>query len=136
MIRKNLRVNTAEIVDTVGGASAKTWERYERGENIPKADVLLSLVKLGFDANWILTGQGSMRPAEIVPLDEALLIDTLEFLDEEGQDVEPAHRARMVVEVYKSVLKTRVRRDTGELGEDDDPHPDDYKNIEDLAKKP
>lgn len=43
------------------GISYRTYENYEKGLNSPNWDVCESLVKLGFNANWLLTGEGEMR---------------------------------------------------------------------------
>lgn len=42
-------------------ASYRMWQAYESGENQPKADVIEALVKSGFNANWLLSGEGEMR---------------------------------------------------------------------------
>lgn len=42
-------------------ASYRMWQAYESGENQPKAEVIESLVKLGFNANWLLAGEGEMK---------------------------------------------------------------------------
>lgn len=38
----------------------KTWERYEHGEGVPKANVLMDLVQRGVNARWLLTGEGNL----------------------------------------------------------------------------
>lgn len=40
--------------------SYRAWQGYETGENQPGAKVFDALVKLGFDANWLLSGIGNM----------------------------------------------------------------------------
>lgn len=37
-----------------------TYKRYEAGANDPNKEVLESLVRLGINANWLLTGKGEM----------------------------------------------------------------------------
>ena len=39
------------------------WRAYEAGSSVPGGNVLEALVRLGFNANWILTGEGEMRRA-------------------------------------------------------------------------
>lgn len=41
--------------------STKSWQDYELGKSIPGGKVFESLVRLGFNANWLLTGEGPMR---------------------------------------------------------------------------
>jgi transcriptional regulator with XRE-family HTH domain len=38
-----------------------TWQNYERGETSPKCETLNALSRDGFNINWILTGNGTMR---------------------------------------------------------------------------
>jgi len=40
--------------------SYQAWQGYEQGANKPGSEVLKSLAKLGFNINWILTGEGPM----------------------------------------------------------------------------
>lgn len=60
-----------EMADLVGLRDRKSWERYERGENSPKAEVLSRVAAAGINTNWLLTGQGSMRVAAVPPSPEA-----------------------------------------------------------------
>ncbi len=41
--------------------SPKGWQGYERGIHKPGFEVLESLAALGFNLNWIMTGEGSME---------------------------------------------------------------------------
>nr|VFJ62528.1 MAG: transcriptional regulator [Candidatus Kentron sp. DK] len=43
------------------GVNKNTVGGYEREERKPDAEVLRRLIELGFNANWIVTGQGPMR---------------------------------------------------------------------------
>jgi transcriptional regulator with XRE-family HTH domain len=52
---------TVEQAAALGGVTRKTWERYEKGGNDPKASSLTFLVERGVSPGWILTGQGEMR---------------------------------------------------------------------------
>lgn len=64
------------------GIHKNSLGHYERGNRVPDAEVLLKLVGMGFDANWILTGKGSPRPeARSVNLNQDL--EKLKRLDEE-----------------------------------------------------
>lgn len=46
------------------GVSARAWQGYEDGDNVPGGNVLEALARLGFSSDWILTGEGSMRKGE------------------------------------------------------------------------
>ncbi|WP_277058754.1 helix-turn-helix domain-containing protein [Trichlorobacter lovleyi] len=43
------------------GASLPSVQNYESGKSVPGGDVIKAFVKLGFNANWLLTGEGEMR---------------------------------------------------------------------------
>lgn len=49
------------MAEAVGLKNRKSWEDYERGNHLPTGPVLLKLVSLGIDTNWLLTGVGAMR---------------------------------------------------------------------------
>ncbi len=59
-IRKAVGVSQKEM-DPLFGLGKRSWQRYESGKNAPGSRVIGELVRRGFDANWILTGQAEMR---------------------------------------------------------------------------
>ena len=44
------------------------WQNYERGRNVPGGRVIASLAQRGFNAHWILTGEGEMRVRKQHPM--------------------------------------------------------------------
>lgn len=62
---------TQPEMDQVLDIGKRSWQRYESGANVPGGKVLTGLVRLGFDANWILTGIGEMRQPDMAVADEA-----------------------------------------------------------------
>lgn len=63
-------LTASKMADSVGLKDRKSWERYERGETVPNAEVLARLADQDFDVNWIITGKGAMRqglPESSVP---------------------------------------------------------------------
>lgn len=48
------------------GVHKNTLGGYERGERHPDSELLSALISLGYNANWVLTGQGPMM-MEVVP---------------------------------------------------------------------
>jgi len=58
--RESIGKNQKEMAQLCG-ASYRSWQGYEAGETPPKAENIEALVKLGFNANWLLTGEGEMR---------------------------------------------------------------------------
>jgi len=47
------------------GTTPQSWQVYEYGTSIPGGKVLESLSRMGFDVNWILTGEGEMKRGDI-----------------------------------------------------------------------
>lgn len=64
------------------GVHKNSLGHYERGNRVPDAEILLKLVEMGFDANWLLTGKGEPKAenADVVLSQDA---DKLKRLDEE-----------------------------------------------------
>lgn len=59
-VRTSLSKTQPEM-DAVLSIGKRSWQRYESEGQIPGSKVVAGLVRLGFNANWILTGKGSMR---------------------------------------------------------------------------
>jgi transcriptional regulator with XRE-family HTH domain len=64
--RESLGKSQKEIA-ALTGASYRAWQGYENGENQPGAKVIEALAKLGINANWLLTGKGSVQVVEGIP---------------------------------------------------------------------
>ena len=47
------------------GINYRTYQNYEVGRSDIGWDALSALAKLGFDANWLLTGEGEMKRGEV-----------------------------------------------------------------------
>lgn len=65
-IRKFLGLSQKEMGRRVG-VSGTTWQNYELENASPNAHVLAHLSGEGFDINWVLTGEGTMRHEEAAP---------------------------------------------------------------------
>lgn len=59
-VREELEMSQKELAVKLG-ISFRAWQGYELGKNVPGSSVIEELVKLGFNANWILTGKGIMK---------------------------------------------------------------------------
>lgn len=113
--REALGMSTSQMAVRVGLRDRKSWERYETGENSPKADALSRLVGLGVSAQWILTGSGPMMGPPINdvgpagPVDEALLEDVIgaveQVLAERRASMAPDKKARLLKELYMMVIE-------------------------------
>ncbi|MDV7341011.1 helix-turn-helix domain-containing protein [Terasakiella sp. A23] len=72
-IRKDLGIAQEEMAKVVG-TKFRTWQRYEAGSSLPKLQYLVTLAEKGYDVNWLLTGEGSIKK---VQKDNALEPDSL-----------------------------------------------------------
>jgi transcriptional regulator with XRE-family HTH domain len=59
-VREDLNKSQKEIAAQIG-ISFRSWQDYELGKNVPGSAVITELVKLGYNSNWILTGEGSIK---------------------------------------------------------------------------
>jgi len=63
IVREDLGVSQKAMAKLLN-LSYRTYQNYEDGVNNPGWDACEALARLGFDANWLLTGSGSMRREE------------------------------------------------------------------------
>jgi transcriptional regulator with XRE-family HTH domain len=62
-IRKHLSLSQRKMADNLD-SSLGALQAYESGKSVPGGNVLEQLARMGFDANWILTGEGEMIRGE------------------------------------------------------------------------
>jgi transcriptional regulator with XRE-family HTH domain len=60
IVRESLGMSQTAIAKAAE-SSLPSWQGYEAGKNVPGGKVLEALARLGFNINWILTGEGQMR---------------------------------------------------------------------------
>lgn len=72
IVRTSLGKEQKEVAELLG-ISYRSWQDYEQGKSVPGGKVFEALVKQGFNANWLLTGDGEMKrgAAAGYPLAEA-----------------------------------------------------------------
>jgi transcriptional regulator with XRE-family HTH domain len=61
---KSIRVELGHTQKTMSdalGLGIRTWQTYELGNSLPKAETLNQLSELGYSIDWLLTGLGPMR---------------------------------------------------------------------------
>ena len=58
-LRKVLGQTQKEIGESIGGG-LRTWQNYETGRSSPSWRVLHTLIGMGVNVNWLLTGTGEM----------------------------------------------------------------------------
>lgn len=59
IIRESMGLSQKDMAKTLG-SSLPSIQNYEAGNSVPGGNIFEALVKLGFNANWLLTGEGDM----------------------------------------------------------------------------
>ena len=121
MARESLGFSIGDMAKKLG-MSFPGYRDNENGKRVPKSTIIEGFVQLGFDANWILTGEGSMRLGEKASsnqavsdevevkttVDEETLAGCLEILEEVCQEFKiyykPAKKAKLVALLYELQL--------------------------------
>lgn len=60
IVRDTLELSQKDMAKAIS-VSLTALQGYEAGRSVPGGDVIKAFVKLGFNANWLLTGEGDMR---------------------------------------------------------------------------
>lgn len=137
MLRHQVGLTAAEMAHRVGLKDRKSWENYERGHSMPKADALSRLALMGVDINWLLTGlhrestEGTdpLCPVPVAvpapapspaPLNTALLAQIGEeitlLLHAEQQEATPARVATLQAQAYADLVATYDTEQEQSLG--------------------
>lgn len=91
------------------GVSTRGYQGYEDGRSVPGGEAIAGLVRLGINANWLLTGEGPMLLAELpapapAGLDLARFRLALEATEEglaaAGRVMAPDKKAELVLAIY------------------------------------
>jgi phage repressor protein C with HTH and peptisase S24 domain len=70
--RESMGFEQKKLADQLG-ISFRSWQDYELGKSVPGGKVFEALVKAGFNANWLLTGDGEMKRGDTAyPLADGL----------------------------------------------------------------
>lgn len=97
--RRCLEASQPEMAKLLG-ISKPAWQGYELGKNEPGSGVIAELTKIGFDANWLLTGEGLMRKVDRETFNIPLLAVIIEALEEYEKDIRkkltPAEKANFI----------------------------------------
>lgn len=57
------------------GVSYSVFQKYEMGRSVPGGDAIAGFVRLGINANWLLTGDGPMLLKDLAPAPMPQLIN-------------------------------------------------------------
>jgi len=75
-VRESLGKTQKDVARALG-VSPRTWQDYEGGINLPGGKVLEQLARMGFNVNWILTGEGEIQQESRRVLPSAILLQNL-----------------------------------------------------------
>ncbi|MDP3333971.1 MAG: helix-turn-helix transcriptional regulator [Methylotenera sp.] len=104
------------------GVPFSTYKRYESGANEPNINVIEGFIRLGLNANWLLTGEGemlieNMQPLPLAPigfLDKKRMRMAIETVEEglaaTRSTMEPAKKAELVLAVYDLLEESGVNK--------------------------
>lgn len=120
LVRAHFRMSAGDMATRVGLKDRRTWERYERAETRPNADILAYLYGEGINVHWLLSGDGSMLRLEPLPptagsgytqddrLYEITMATTLRWYETSGLVASPIKLAGLV---SRTVRMLRARPD-------------------------
>lgn len=109
--RAALRLKQEELA-AQSGVSYSAYQKYEIGRSAPGADALEGFVRAGINANWLLTGEGSMLlTGEELRLNRGAVSAILKGLLSVHRD--PELIAEHLCGIYEDAYNT------GEITEDD-----------------
>ncbi len=111
------------------GLSENAWQRLELEGRAPKGDILAQLIDLGFSSDWLLTGQGQMRPSlsaadperpTIPVLDEELNARVVEAVTITyqacGAAISPRDLGRVTAQIYNEIAGADLDNWDAKLG--------------------
>jgi transcriptional regulator with XRE-family HTH domain len=110
-VRAELNLKQDEMAEQ-SGVSARAYQGYEAGRSIPGGEAIEGFVRMGINANWLLTGEGPMLIKDLgafsnerfVGLDRKRLAQALDATDRglkaAGREMMPDKKADLVVAVY------------------------------------
>lgn len=83
-VRGTLGYSQKEMAKAIK-SSLPSVQGYEAGDSVPGGKVIEALVKLGFNANWLLTGEGSLKNEDVgYPLAEGFKMASSAGVKAEG----------------------------------------------------
>jgi hypothetical protein len=80
MVQKK-KMNQNVFATEIAKCSLASWQEHETGKSAPSAKVLFFLIKAGFSANWILTGEGQREYPGVVKSEVSTPVDSKESIE-------------------------------------------------------
>lgn len=95
--------------------------KYEQGSSLPGFEAIAGFVRIGINANWLLTGEGPMLLTELEPppppptekINEGALAAIMAAVDFARPKASPAERAATVAHAYTTSISEGLITPTG-----------------------
>lgn len=93
------------------GISIRSYQKYEGGEGFPGFEVLQKYSNLGFNANWILTGEGDVKhsKSKAYGLNIDLFVELLEKMETriyaKKAVIPPKKKIKILMDLYNDAIK-------------------------------
>ncbi|MEW6514299.1 MAG: helix-turn-helix transcriptional regulator [Pseudomonadota bacterium] len=101
--REHLGLSQQELADELGG-SKRGIQDNEARNRVPGGEVIYGLVRLGINANWLLTGEGPMLLADLAPKPPRINAEALGAMLQAAEMAQPhaspARKAALAAEFY------------------------------------
>ncbi|MBI5658076.1 MAG: helix-turn-helix transcriptional regulator [Nitrosomonadales bacterium] len=94
-----------------------TYKRYEGAKIWPDSEVVAKMVGLGLNANWLLTGEGSMLLADLkaADLDMSRFLLAIEAVEEgleaSNRTMTPTKKAELFLAVYDMMEEPTITKE-------------------------
>lgn len=102
------------------GIPVGTLREYEQGPSLPGFKAMQGFVKIGINANWLLTGEGQMLVADMKPeqsyaIDFQCLKKSVQAVEEglsgSTRRIDPAKKAELILAVYDLFQEPSVSKE-------------------------
>jgi transcriptional regulator with XRE-family HTH domain len=105
MAREALKLSQVEAAE-LSGIPVGTLRKYEQGPSKPGADAVSGLVRIGVNANWLMTGEGEMLlQGAFAPAAQGAAVYNRENVAAQGQAQHPAAPASVISRIDGALLR-------------------------------
>lgn len=112
LARTALALNQKEFASN-SGVGFSTYQKYEMGMSVPGGDAIEGFIRLGINANWLLTGEGEKflvnhQLQQALAIDVPLLVKLIEEMDRAATQASisiPAKdKGEMIAKSYADII--------------------------------
>ena len=121
-VRAELNLKQDEMAEQ-SGVSARAYQGYEAGRSIPGGEAIEGFVRMGINANWLLTGEGPMllkdlgasTAASPTEWDVKRMAEAIEAtergLEAAGREMAPDKKADLFLAVYEMLEEPGISKE-------------------------